>query len=85
MASVPVSSETVEVMLLVEVLIVARTSPGKLQAVEDGEDLVAVRRQADRLDQRRCRWGLVVAMVVSSVWLLKLTTEIPPPLPALAT
>ncbi len=53
MESVPVSSETVELIVLVDVLIVAITSPGKLKPVEDGQHLVAVRGQADGLDHAR--------------------------------
>ena len=85
MESVPVSSETVEMIVLVDVLIVAITSPGKIKPVEDGQHLVAVGRQADGLDQARPVGRLLVAMVVTTACVVRLTTEIPPPEPALAT
>ena len=68
--------------MLVDVLIVAMTSPGKAQPVEDGEDLVAVRRQADRLHHAGpvmpVTEGCPVEIVVVTVCVLRLTTEIPP-------
>ena len=79
------SSPTVELIDCVDVLIVAMTSPGRTQADENREHFVVVRRHADGLDQARPVRGWLVEIVVITAWVVRLITETPPPLPALAT
>ena len=85
MESEPVSRPTVAVMAFVVVLIVAITSPGKFSPFSTA-------RTSLPSGDRPMDWttavpllGWLVGMVVSTAWLLKPMTEIPPPLPALAT
>ena len=85
MASVPVSSETVEVMVLVDVLTVAMTSPGKLRPVSTASTSLPSGDRPIDCTRPVPLEGWVVAMVLTIALLLKPTTEIPPPVPALAT
>ena len=88
MESEPVWRPTVAVMAFVAVLIVASTSPGKSSPFRTA-------RTSFPSGERPMDWttpvpfepfeGTVVDIVVTTVWLLKRMTEIPPPLPALAT
>ena len=78
MESVPVSRPTVAVMVFVVVLIVASTSPGKFSPFRTA-------RTSLPSGDRPMDWttpvpspGWLVEMVVSTAWVLKLTTEIPP-------
>ena len=85
MLSVPVSRDTVDVIACVEGLIVASTSPGNCQAVEDGEDLVAVRRQADGLHYARAVRRLTGRDGRDQRVRAQADDGAPPPPPALAT
>ena len=83
----PVSRLTVAVMLCVVGLIVARTAPGKTRpsstakiSVPSGES------PTERTTAVPSSAGAgPVEIVVVTAWVLKLMTEIPPPLPAFAT
>ena len=70
---------------MVEGLIVAITSPGKPKPLRTARtSLPSGDRPIDwTTPVPFCGW--LVEMVVTSVWLLRLTTEIPPPPPPLAT
>jgi hypothetical protein len=85
MESVPVSSETVELMVFVEVLMVAMTSPGKLKPLRTARTSLPSGDSPMDCTRPVPLEGCVVAMVLTNVWLLKLMTEIPPPVPALPT
>ena len=85
MESEPVSRPTVAVMAFVVVLIVASTSPGKSSPFRTA-------RTSFPSGERPMDWTTPVPLSVGRVgdggehsWLLKRMTEIPPPLPALAT
>ncbi len=85
MLSEPFSSPTVELIDWVEVLIVAITSPGKPKPTSTASTSLA---SGDRpMDWTRPvpLPGWLVGMVLTTRWVAKLTTEIPPPVPALAT
>src|ERR1700722_20163216 len=85
MESVPVWRETVEVISWVAVSMVAITSPGKLNPLRTA-------RTSLPSGDRPMDWttpvpfdGWLVAIVVTTDWVLRLMTETPPPLPAFAT
>ena len=72
-------------MDLLDVLIVARTSPGKLRPLRTA-------RTWSPSGDMPMDWTTpvplsvwLVEMVLTTVWVLRLTTETPPPVPALAT
>ena len=83
--SAPFSSETMELMGYVDVLIVAMTSPGKPRPLSTARiswlsgDMPMDWTRPVPLPVR------LVEMVVTTAWVVKLTTVTPPPIPALAT
>ena len=86
MESEPVWRPTVAVMAFVVVLIVASTSPGKSSPFRTARTSLPSGERPMDWTTPVPLFGLARRMVVSHhVWLLKRMTEIPPPLPALAT
>ena len=85
MESVPVSRLTVELIDSVDVLIVAMTSPGKLRPLSTARTSLPSGDMPMDWTTPVPLLGWLVEIVLTTAWVLRLTTEIPPPLPALAT
>ena len=85
MVSEPFWRPTVEVIDCVDVLIVAMTSPGKPKPTSTASTSLLSGDMPMDCTRPVPFEGWLVEMVLTTAWVVKLTTEIPPPLPALAT
>jgi hypothetical protein len=85
MESVPVWSATVAVIDSVDGSMVAMTSPGTLKPVMTARTWLPFGEGPMDCTTPVPFPVCIVEMVVTTAWVLRLTTVIPPPLPALAT